>query len=140
MGTYFVLGLDRSLCLGACSAILVGVAGAVTSSQAVAFRIAAVGLAFRRRSSVPGMKLLMEAYDKQVLRQVGTLYQFRHAELHVNGQQDLRVGGRLGSRTADSRNPGGRTEVLLKATRLGSVGSTSFSIPVVGAVVNVGGP
>jgi hypothetical protein len=38
-------------------------------------------LAFEERSRVNFRRLLEDALDRQLLRQAGTVYQFRHAEL-----------------------------------------------------------
>jgi hypothetical protein len=75
------LGWGKSLVLGASCAVLSGLGGVLVTSQAVAFRLGTAGLTLRRVASARPMKQLMEAYDRQVLRQVGTIYQFRHAEL-----------------------------------------------------------
>jgi retron-type reverse transcriptase len=49
--------------------------------------------------------------------------------LSVNGHEVLLVGGRLHSRSADSRNPGGRTVVLVQVTRLVRSAAPSFISP-----------
>jgi hypothetical protein len=78
---YLSLGLHRGLTIGIASAILSGVAGAVTTSQAIALRITALGLITRGIVCWQPIKRLEGAYHRRILRQVGTVYQFRHDEL-----------------------------------------------------------
>jgi len=81
IGAALSLGVERGVLIGVASAMGAGVAGAVTASQVAAFRVVMVPLFFRGRAPRRPMAFLADAYERQILRQVGTIYQFRHAEL-----------------------------------------------------------
>ena len=91
----WMLGLECGLASG----IGIGVAGAVTVSQAVALVLLGAGLRFSGVAHFSLMGFLADAKNRQVLRQVGTLYQFRHGEL-----QDYLAG--VGARYGDSSGVG----------------------------------
>jgi hypothetical protein len=59
---------------------------------------AQVSLYLRGRPAVRFMRLLHQAADKQVLRQAGAVYQFRHAELQNHLASLYRSGALTGRR------------------------------------------
>ncbi|MDX8053005.1 hypothetical protein SK571_26815, partial [Lentzea sp. BCCO 10_0798] len=81
VGAAVALGAERGILIGAASAVAAGVAGAVSASQVVAFRLVTAPLVFAGRLPRRPMAVLADAYERQILRQVGTTYQFRHSEL-----------------------------------------------------------
>jgi hypothetical protein len=58
-----------------------GLVGGLAGGSAAWLRLAEVVLAFRRQGRVRFMRVCEDALDRQVLRQAGAVYQFRHAEL-----------------------------------------------------------
>ncbi|MEA5364154.1 hypothetical protein VA596_31790 [Amycolatopsis sp., V23-08] len=81
VGAAAALGAERGLLIGIATAVSAGVAGAVTASQVAAFRIVTAPLAALGRIPRKPMAVLADMYERQLLRQAGTLFQFRHAEL-----------------------------------------------------------
>jgi hypothetical protein len=78
MGSSVSIGLGRGLAVGvACAAVTVA-AGAVATSQAVALQITTFWLAISGTAPFTPMSSLGYAHEKQLLRQFGTRYQFRH--------------------------------------------------------------
>jgi hypothetical protein len=77
-----VCGLADELASGLIFGVTVGVVIKLTSGPAPQVRFAQVALGIRGRGRVRFIPLFRDALDKQVLRQAGAVYQFRHAELH----------------------------------------------------------
>lgn len=71
------LGIECGIAAG----VGTGAAGAITVSQAAVLLVVRANLRLRQIAPWRLMPFLAEARNRQVLRQVGTLYQFRHGEL-----------------------------------------------------------
>jgi hypothetical protein len=79
-------------------AVVGGLVFGLVGGSAASLRLTEVVLAFRRRGRVRFMRVCEEALDRQVLRQAGAVYQFRHAELQdhlaaIHRQRGRRGGG-----------------------------------------------
>ena len=74
-------GLTKGLTLVLIVGLIVGLTAWLTAGAWVAFRIASLWLAGRRRLPLRLMGFLQDAYRLGLLRIVGSSYQFRHAEL-----------------------------------------------------------
>jgi hypothetical protein len=84
MDPFLDVGLRTSLLsafVTATEMALIGLYLGVACSAWGRFLIAQIWWAFGRRLPIPLMRFLEEAYEKQVLRQVGSSYQFRHRQL-----------------------------------------------------------
>jgi hypothetical protein len=78
IGIPFWLGISHALGIG--GGLAVGIAY-VSSGPYSRFSQARIWLAYQRRLPLRLMMFLADAHDRQVLRQVGSVYQFRHRRL-----------------------------------------------------------
>ncbi|HEX6739376.1 MAG TPA: hypothetical protein VF310_13950 [Vicinamibacteria bacterium] len=74
-------GLAVGLVLGLASGLPVGLVVGLVVGSASVLRLTEIALLFQGRSQGRFMRLLKVALDRQLLRQTGAVYQFRHAEL-----------------------------------------------------------
>jgi hypothetical protein len=77
LGSALVQGLSFGLAIGLPAGLMFGLAHSETWAVSLAF----VQLARRQRTPVRLMRFLEDARERQVLRTVGPVYQFRHARL-----------------------------------------------------------
>ena len=104
LGVVLALGLAVGLAFG----LVGGVAGGLVGGAAQELSLTEVALAMRGRR-VRFMQLLQTALDRQVLRQAGAVYQFRHADL-----QD-RLSERFAAEHTTVQTPADRTDARNRA-------------------------
>jgi hypothetical protein len=73
-------GLTAGVLIGIIAGVSWGIAGAIAASQTVGLFISCTALRIRGIAPLHLLAFLEDARRRQVLRQAGSVYQFRHAE------------------------------------------------------------
>ena len=100
-------GLATGVTLGAACGMPVGLAAGLTTGLAPAVTFTELALLVSRRSRVRFLPLFEDALGRQVLRQAGSAYQFRHAALQDYLAARYEAAGRAG---AGAATPGADAE------------------------------